>query len=159
MSYKPYRRTDKQIMQRSNPQYRVHTSLGAVIQGKPTIARSIILDVCTDEGTLEEPRATCMEAEMVRYIQRQADTRNYLHPAPVTDQSRCIKTCDAERPPIEATPIITATMNRCKIPQNASPQILSCRSNTTITATTATTRLPQVDCNDYNRHTRQQPGR
>ncbi len=139
-------------MQRSNPQYRIHTTIEATIPDKATNARSIILHVWADESALEEPRATCMEAEMVRYIERQADTRNYLHPAPVTDQSRCIKTCDAERPPTEATPIITATMNRCKILQNASPQMLSCRANTTITAATATTRLPQVDCNDYNRH-------
>ncbi len=83
MSYKPYRRTGKQIMQRSNPQYRVHTSLGAVIQGKQTIARSIILDVCTDEGTLKEPRATCMRAEMVGYIKQRADTKQYSCLAPV----------------------------------------------------------------------------
>ena len=83
MSYKPYRRTDKRIMQRSNPQYRVHTSLGAVIQGKPTIARSITLDVCTDEGTLEEPRATSMRAEMVGYIKQRADTKQYSRLAPV----------------------------------------------------------------------------
>ena len=69
-------------MQRSNPQYRVHTSLG-VIQGKQTIARSIILDVCTDEGTLEEPRATCMRAEMVGYIKQRADTKQYSRLAPV----------------------------------------------------------------------------
>ena len=139
-------------MQRSNPQYRIHTTLEAAIPDKATNARSIILHVWADESALEEPRATCMRAEMVRYIKRQADTRNYMHPAPVTDQGRCIKTSDAERPPIEATPITPATMNRCKVPKNASPQILPCHSNTTITATTATTRLPQVDCNDYNRH-------
>ena len=74
--------TKRQKMQSSSPHYRIHTALEAVIPGKPTTARSIILHVCADENALEEPRATCMRGGMVGYIKPRADTKEYLRLAP-----------------------------------------------------------------------------
>ena len=70
---------------RRTPRY-LHTSSDNWIRkatGKQTITRSSILDVCTDEGTLEEHRATCMREEMVGYIKQRADTKQYSRLAPV----------------------------------------------------------------------------
>ena len=85
-------------------------AIGTVLLGKPTNARSIILHVCADESPLEEPRATCMRAEMVGYIMRRADTKEYLHPAPVTEQGRCVKPCAARRLPLIAILIMSVTL-------------------------------------------------
>ncbi len=71
-------------------QHRVHTAIGAAIPSKPTNARNIVIHVCADESAIEEPRATCMRADVVGYTKRQADTQEYLRPAPVAEQGRCL---------------------------------------------------------------------
>ena len=77
--------------------------------GKPTNAQNIVLHVWADESALEEPRATCMWADMVGYIMRRADTKEHLRPAPVTEQGRCVKPCAARRLPLEAILIMSVT--------------------------------------------------
>ncbi len=63
-----------------------------------------------DESALEEPRATCMQGDMVGYIKRRADTKQYLRLAPVTEQGRCVKPCAARRLPLEAILIMSVML-------------------------------------------------
>ena len=71
-------------------QHRVHTAIGAAIASKPTNARNFIIHVCADESAIEEPRATCMRADVLGYIKQQADTKEYLRPTHVAEQGRCL---------------------------------------------------------------------
>ena len=64
---------------------------------------------CARTKAREEPRATCVRAEMVGYIKRRADTKEYLRLAPVTEKGRCVTPCDARRLPLEAIIIMSVT--------------------------------------------------
>ncbi len=104
-------------------QHRVHTAIGAAIPSKPTKARNIIIHVCADESAIEEPRATCMRADVLGYIKQQADTKEYLRPTHVAEQGRCVKPCAARRLPLIAMLILSVT------PMNNSTE---CKSASTL---------------------------
>ena len=58
--------------------HRAHMAIETVILGKHKNAQSIILHVCTDDSALEKRRATCMQAGLIGYIKRRANSDQYL---------------------------------------------------------------------------------